>query len=79
MGDVLSGGNDPEVLVAADDARISSPSGSTIIVVYRRRVWRVIKLRADADTSRMPVVWAPTETDIDGAPMNAKATMRPTT
>ena len=39
----------------------------------------VIKLRAEADTSRMPVVWARTETEIDGAPMYARATMSPTT
>ena len=49
-------------------SRISSPSGSTIIVVYRRRVWSVIRLRADADTSRMPVVWARTETDMTALP-----------
>ena len=39
-------------------SRISSFSGRTIIVVYRSRVWSGIRLRGDADTSRIPVVWA---------------------
>src|SRR4029077_11438131 len=54
-------------------SRISSPSGNTIIVVYRRRVWSGIRLRADADTSRVATAWP----DIDvGTEPNAPATTK---
>ena len=40
-------------------SRISSCSGSRIIVVYRSLVVREISVRSDAETSRTPVVCAP--------------------